>query len=58
MSGDAEGSVYEISRPVLYARVCVYCGWGVYNVIHGNAAGCMRSLDVYYLFFCVYCGCV
>ena len=26
----------------------------MYNVIHGNAAGCMRSLDVYYLCVCVY----
>ena len=38
MSGDGEGSVYEISRRVLFVCVCIA---GVYNVIHGNAAGCI-----------------
>ena len=53
MSGDGEGSVYEISRRVLFVCVCIA---GVYNVIlHGNAAaGCMRSRGVYYLCVCVY----
>ena len=51
MSGDGEGSVYEISRPVLFVCVCIA---GVCNVIlHGNAGGCIRSRDVYYLCVCV-----
>ena len=29
------------SLDLYYTCVCVYCGWGVYNVIHGNAAGCI-----------------